>query len=96
MRDAHVTRYNRNFIETSDTFSHAVVNSKLRKHGLGIEGAENWLDYCAERVEINSLTSWQTVRSGIPQGLILILMLFSSSVIWKTESNRMHPQQICE
>ena len=57
MREAHVIWYNRNFIKTSDTFSHTVVNSKLRKHGLGVEWAENWLDYCAERVVINSLTS---------------------------------------
>lgn len=48
---------NCNFIKASDTFSHSVVNSKLRKHGLGVEWAENWLDYCTERVVINITNS---------------------------------------
>lgn len=32
------------------------VNSKLRKHKLGIKWAENWLDYWSERIVISSLT----------------------------------------
>lgn len=67
---------NCNFIKASDIFSHSVVNSKLRKHGLGVEWAENWLDYCTERVVIhittNQLTNYQRVRnentSGVDSG----------------------------
>lgn len=44
---------NCNFIKASASFSHTVVSSKLRKHGLSVEWAENWLDYCTERVVIN-------------------------------------------
>lgn len=44
---------NCNFIKASVFFSHTVVSTKLRNHWLGVEWAENWLDYCIERVVIN-------------------------------------------
>lgn len=57
---------NCNFIKAFDSFSHTVVSSKLRKHELGGEWAENWLDYCTERVIINIINlpiDQQTTRS---------------------------------